>query len=331
MTETVCVISSGTTATFSTSLATGTRTATVAGVDASIASQTPYSVTLSSVPPAGIAVCVTITPAPLPPVTYVNSVNTLTGALTAAQIAASASEGYGFTPYSDANPAGYTSNAETSGTNTGDETAETIKTKLGVTALSGSNTGDQTLPTTLPASDVSAWAKAGTKPSYSAAEIGSPSGSGNSTGTNTGDQSIPTTLPASDVYAWAKASVKPTYTYTEVGAQVAGNYVSLSSTLTKTTDFTVAVTDSWFINNKTGSACLVTLPAAATYPGRSLTFKNMQAQAVTSVSSDVVPVDSTVVGTQILLPVIGNWATVVSDGTNWVTMQQSPNNILLLE
>ena len=33
-----------------------------------------------------------------------------------------------------------------SGTNTGDETASTIKTKLGITTLSGSNTGDQTLP-----------------------------------------------------------------------------------------------------------------------------------------------------------------------------------------
>ena len=32
-----------------------------------------------------------------------------------------------------------------SGTNTGDETAATIKTKLGITTLSGSNTGDQTL------------------------------------------------------------------------------------------------------------------------------------------------------------------------------------------
>jgi len=34
----------------------------------------------------------------------------------------------------------------TSGTNTGDETATTIKTKLSITTLTGSNTGDQTLP-----------------------------------------------------------------------------------------------------------------------------------------------------------------------------------------
>ena len=59
-----------------------------------------------------------------------------------------------------------------SGTNTGDETLATIKTKLSITTLSGSNTGDQTLPTTLPASDVYAWAKAATKPSYTASEVG---------------------------------------------------------------------------------------------------------------------------------------------------------------
>ena len=35
----------------------------------------------------------------------------------------------------------------TSGTNTGDETLSTIKTKLGITTLSGSNTGDETLST----------------------------------------------------------------------------------------------------------------------------------------------------------------------------------------
>lgn len=58
-----------------------------------------------------------------------------------------------------------------SGSNTGDETLATIKTKLGITTLSGSNTGDQVIPTTLPASDVSAWAKAGTKPAYTFSEL----------------------------------------------------------------------------------------------------------------------------------------------------------------
>ena len=39
-----------------------------------------------------------------------------------------------------------------------------------------------------PASDVYTWAKASTKPSYTAADVGAPSGSGTCSGTNTGDQ-----------------------------------------------------------------------------------------------------------------------------------------------
>ncbi len=37
---------------------------------------------------------------------------------------------------------------------------------------------------------ISVWAKAATKPTYTAAEVGAPSGSGNSTGTNTGDNAV---------------------------------------------------------------------------------------------------------------------------------------------
>jgi hypothetical protein len=73
------------------------------------------------------------------------------------------------------------------------------------------------------------------------------------------------------------------------------------------------------------------MPAAATYSGRQITFKNMQAQLLVSASSNIVPLDSTTAGTAILLDVIGNWATVVSDGSNWVIMQAASNNNLLLE
>jgi hypothetical protein len=101
--------------------------------------------------------------------------------------------------------------------------------------------------------------------------------------------------------------------------------------VTKTANFTVGLTDSWLINNKSGSTCTVTMPAAASYSGRQITFKNMQAQLLVSASSNIVPLDSTTAGTAILLNVIGNWATVVSDGSNWVIMQAAANNNLLLE
>lgn len=108
-------------------------------------------------------------------------------------------------------------------------------------------------------------------------------------------------------------------------------YTASGAPVTKTADFTVATTETWLINNKSGSTCTVTLPSAAAYTGRTLTFKNMQAQTLVSASSNVVPIDSTTAGTAILLAVVGNWATMVSDGTNWVIMQQAANNCLLLE
>jgi hypothetical protein len=112
---------------------------------------------------------------------------------------------------------------------------------------------------------------------------------------------------------------------------LASTATASTAPLTKTADFTVGVGETWFINNKSGSTCTVTLPSAATYTGRELTFKNMQAQTLVSASSNVVLIDSTTAGTAILLAVVGNWATLVSDGTNWIVMQQAANNCLLLE
>jgi hypothetical protein len=89
---------------------------------------------------------------------------------------------------------------------------------------------------------------------------------------------------------------------------------------TKTADFTVADTEGWLINNKSGSTCVVTLPDATLWAGRQITFKNLQLQTVVSASSNVVPIGSTTPGTAILPLLVGAWATLVSDGTNWVIM-----------
>jgi hypothetical protein len=119
---------------------------------------------------------------------------------------------------------------------------------------------------------------------------------------------------------------------TAISAAVANtDYMGVGAPITKTADFTVANGEIWYINNKSGSTCTVTLPTASSWIGRTLTFKNMQAQTLVSASSNVVPIDSTSAGTAILLAVVGNWATMVSDGTNWVIMQQAANNCLLLE
>ena len=89
---------------------------------------------------------------------------------------------------------------------------------------------------------------------------------------------------------------------------------------TKTADFTLADDEGWIINNKTGSTCTVTLPAASAWAGRAVTFKNLQAQTLVSASSNVVPIGTATPGTAILAATVGVWATLVSDGTNWVVM-----------
>lgn len=117
----------------------------------------------------------------------------------------------------------------------------------------------------------------------------------------------------------------------DIGLITASIAALSSAPVTKTADFTVAANETWLINNKSGSTCTVTLPSASLYSGRYLVFKNLQAQTLVSASSNVVLIDSAAAGTAILLAVVGNWATMVSDGTNWIVMQQAANNNLLLE
>ena len=114
-----------------------------------------------------------------------------------------------------------------------------------------------------------------------------------------------------------------------VAADITG--LTNSAPVTKTADFSVAASDLWLINNKSGSTCTVTLPAASSYSGRILHFQNYQVQALVSASSNVVPIAGGSAGTSILVASSGDQATLVSDGTNWLMTQYTPNNILLLE
>ena len=101
--------------------------------------------------------------------------------------------------------------------------------------------------------------------------------------------------------------------------------------VTYTANFSVAATDVWIINNKSGSTCTATLPTASTNTGRVLRFQNYQAQTLVSASSNVVPLVGGAAGTAILAAVAGDTATLVSDGSNWIMTQYVPNNVLLLE
>lgn len=109
-------------------------------------------------------------------------------------------------------------------------------------------------------------------------------------------------------------------TLTVTGAARFSGALRSSAPVTKTADFTVADTETFLINNKTGSACVVTLPAASSWAGRILVLKTVQAQAINSASSNVVPAAGGAAGTAIVSGTAGNWAILVSDGTSWVTM-----------
>jgi hypothetical protein len=100
---------------------------------------------------------------------------------------------------------------------------------------------------------------------------------------------------------------------------VVGSF-SRGAPVTKTASFTLADTENWIICNGTASIT-VTLPAASTQVGREISLKNIAAFTVVSASSNVVPINSATAGTAILAATAGTWATLVSDGTNWIIMQ----------
>ena len=105
------------------------------------------------------------------------------------------------------------------------------------------------------------------------------------------------------------------------GQNKVGGTFGRGAPVTKTTDFTLASTENWVINNKSGSTCIATLPAALSWVGREVMFQNYQAQTLVSALSDVVPLGGGAAGTAILPATVGKWATLVSDGTNWIIMQ----------
>lgn len=104
-----------------------------------------------------------------------------------------------------------------------------------------------------------------------------------------------------------------------------------SAPVTATSNYSVTTTDTWIINNKSGSSLTVTLPTASTNTGRELTIQNYQTQTVISASSNVVPQGGGAAGTAILAASVGDSATLVSDGTNWIMMQYASYNNLLIE
>jgi hypothetical protein len=90
---------------------------------------------------------------------------------------------------------------------------------------------------------------------------------------------------------------------------------------TNSASYVVSTTDNWIIVARPSTTSVtITLPSAVTYVGRVITIKTILPHFVVNNISSVIPLGNATVGTAILSNVAGKFATLVSDGSNWVTM-----------
>jgi hypothetical protein len=131
---------------------------------------------------------------------------------------------------------------------------------------------------------------------------------------------------------WVKNTTPPSLYYgsgeifTSVDPSVNYNYTTLRS-LSRgipiivgplNSTYTVNPTDNWIICNNLATTIL-TLPNALNYPGKELMIKTINNQVI-SIGTNVIPLSGDSPGNIILISQ-GNWATLVSNGSNWVIMQ----------
>ncbi len=82
--------------------------------------------------------------------------------------------------------------------------------------------------------------------------------------------------------------------------------------------YTVASGDRWLVISNGTTTVTLTLPTASLMSGRVISIRNITACTVNSGSSDVVPLAGGAAGTAILTNTAGKYATLVSNGTNWL-------------
>ena len=126
------------------------------------------------------------------------------------------------------------------------------------------------------------------------------------------------TTPAERMRISATGNVGVSQTNPTSNLDVNGSIAFRAPSLTNAATYTVATTDVSL--RFTTTACTVTLPAAASFTGRVLYLNNVTAIAVTSASSNVIPLGSNTAGTAILAATAGKFAMIQSDGSNWITM-----------
>jgi len=76
----------------------------------------------------------------------------------------------------------------------------------------------------------------------------------------------------------------------------------------------------WYVNINQSSTVSITLPSASGNTNKTLVIKNSGSGAVNSNATNIEPLNSTTLTTSILTSGGGKFATLVSDGTNWIKM-----------
>lgn len=76
-------------------------------------------------------------------------------------------------------------------------------------------------------------------------------------------------------------------------------------------------TNVYTVNQSAAGPCVVTLPSASVWGGRTLSLRTIQAKAVNSNASNVIPRAGGAASTGILAATAGAWAQLRSNGTNW--------------
>jgi len=109
------------------------------------------------------------------------------------------------------------------------------------------------------------------------------------------------------------------------GGRVNTPWLERTYTSTTATTLTVSVNTTW-LNIHQDATVTLTLPSAATYPGKELIIKQTGAGNVISASSNIIGFTTAFSGstqTAIIAPATYRFATLVSDGTNWIIMQRN--------
>jgi hypothetical protein len=116
-------------------------------------------------------------------------------------------------------------------------------------------------------------------------------------------------------------TVKWTCRSLTAAAFVNAAYHSASLPVVVTTNYTVQYSDYQIIANNTGGGLTLTLPASPV-PGRELRVKSYTTNAVSSASSNVVPIAGGTAGSSIIMSATtaGHWSVIAYNGTNWEIM-----------